>query len=398
MRWTILPQLASLAVLSAACMDEPTSPRVRPFARVPDVTATVWADSVKGTTGPGSLYALYKPANWNGDAVFYAHGFVDAAAPVAVPTTQDGASILRDALGSMGYAVAMSSYSSNGYDFDDGLRRTHQLKGLLTSQFGKPRRSYLAGHSLGAQISQAMAERYGSQYDGALLMCGVLGGSRAHFNWLGDIRVLFDHFYPGVLAGDVTAWPANLNPYVVIPPAVIGAITANPTGFGAILQIHQTSLAGTNQTELVTSLVTALIWHARGIGDVTDRTQGHLPYENVGRMYTSSTLPPAFMALLNTNVMRYDSPPDAQAALRRNYEPSGNVRIPVLTLHTVFDQSVPYFHEALFAALVAQAGTGSLVVQRPIVRYGHCNFTMTETLTAFGDLVNWVTAGVRPAP
>jgi pimeloyl-ACP methyl ester carboxylesterase len=396
MKWRILT-LASGTALVAACTDPPAAPSLHAFTGTPAAATSLWAESVTGETGPGSQYALYKPVNWNGDAVFYAHGFVDAAAPVAIPTTQDNATALRDAFGAMGYAVAMSSYSSNGYDFDDGLRRTHQLKGLLTSQFGKPGRSYLAGHSLGAQISQALAESFGSQYDGALLMCGVLGGSRAHFNWLGDIRVLFDHFYPGVLPGDVTQWPSNLNPYVVVQPAVLGAL-ANPTGFGAMLRIDQIPLAGTNQTQLVTSLITALIWHARGIADVTDRTQGHLPYGNVGRTYTSSTLPPAFMALLDSTVARYESPPDAQAALRHNYEPSGAVRIPVLTLHTLWDPSVPYFHENLFAGLVARAGTGSMVVQRPIFTYGHCNFTQQEVLTAFGDLVNWVTNGVRPTP
>lgn len=405
MRWTSIPKLASLIAVGVACMDEPVSPLARPLVGAPDAAASVWADSVKGETGPGSLYALYKPANWNGDAVFYAHGFVDASAPVAVPTTQDNAAMLRDSLGSMGYAVAMSSYSSNGFDFDDGLRRTHQLKGLLTSQFGKPRRSYLAGHSLGGQIGLGLAERYGGQYDGALLMCGVVGGSDAHFTWLGNVRVLFDFFYPGVLPGDVRSVPAGTTPNDIISRA-LPAILTNPGPAFVIAQIDQTPLAGRNPNEIINSLVYALVWHARGINDVTDRSQGHLPYQNIGIVYSDATqsalpLPPVaapVLGAINAMVPRYDAPPDAEAWMKRNFEPSGKLHFPVFTMHTLHDQAVPYFHEVLFGAKVANAGSSAFLVQRTVNTYGHCNFTMAETLTAFGDLVNWVTAGVRPTP
>jgi pimeloyl-ACP methyl ester carboxylesterase len=389
---------ATAIVLLAACADAPNAPTARLPAADAGAASAIWAETVTGNTGPGSLYALYKPVGWNGEVVYYAHGFVDAAAPVAIPATQDNAAAIRDALGTMGYAVAMSSYSSNGYDFDDGLRRTHQLRGLVRSQFGAPTRNWLVGHSLGAQISLGLAERHASQYDGALLFCGVVGGSRLHFNWLGNVRVLFDFFYPGVLPGNVTYMPpgTDLNTQIIQP--AVAAITANPTPVFYIAAIQQTPLAGTNPNEIINSLVYALAWHARGIADVTDRAQGHLPYENVGVTYTGPAPLAGLLALLNATVPRYDSPPDAQAWLNRNFEPTGNVSFPVLTVHTSQDPGVPLFHEQRFGALVAAAGTGNLVVQRTINRYGHCTFTLGETLTAFGDLVNWVEQGVRPTP
>lgn len=385
-------------VLLAACADAPSAPGSHLVVTSPEGAASIWAETVTGETGPGSLYALYKPVGWNGEVVYYAHGFVDAALPPSIPGGQDNAAGIRDALGAMGYAVAMSSFSSNGYDFPDGLRRMHQLRGLVRSNFGVPTYNWLAGHSLGAQISQAMAEQYGSQYDGALLMCGVLGGSRAHFQWLGDIRVLFDFFYPGVLPGDVSGWPANIDPYTYIPPRVVAAVTGNPAPLAYISAIHQTPLAGTTANELVTSLVTDLIWHARGIGDVTDRTQGHMPYGNIGRVYTGPAPLAPVLAAVNAGVGRFASPRDAQNWLERNYEPAGTPLFPVLTMHTLFDQSVPYFHEGLYGALVTANGNPNLLAQRTIVRYGHCSFTMGETLTAFVDLVNWVKNGVTPTP
>lgn len=384
--------------LFAACSDPPTTPSANASLLTNTVNATIWAKVDSGKVGPGSHYAMYKPVNWNGSAVYYGHGFNDVSEPILVPDAQDYAGVMRDSLGAMGYAVAMTSYSSNGYDYGDGLRRMHQLKGLLASKFGKPTRNYLAGHSLGAQISLGMSERYAGQYDGALLMCGVLGGSRLHFEWLGDVRVLFDFFYPGVLPGNVTQIPAWAT-RDTIQNRAYAAIMANPTPVFVIAQIDQTPLAGTNPAQIIQSIITALVWHSRGIGDVTDRAQGHLAYGNAGRQYTS--LNPALattLAAINAYAPRYTSPPDAQNWLDRNFEPTGAVSFPILTLHTVFDESVPYFHETAFGNIVASAGASNWVVQRPIYRYGHCKFTVPEMLTAFSDLVNWVENGVKPTP
>lgn len=388
--------------LLAACSDPPTTPSANASLLTSTVNATIWADVDSGKIGPGSHYAMYKPVNWNGSAVYYGHGFNDVSAPILVPDAQDNAGVMRDALGAMGYAVAMTSYSSNGYDYDDGLRRMHQLKGLLTSKFGAPKRNYLAGHSLGAQIALGLSEKFARQYDGALLMCGVLGGSRRHFEWLGDVRVLFDFFYPGALPGDVTYMPPGVTPND-ITAAAQAAIGANPMPAFYIGMIDQTPIATSKNpfvdpSEYLYSLIYALVWHSRGINDVTARAQGHLPYGNASRVYTSSTLPPTVMQGVNAGVGRFVSPPDAQNWIKRNYEPTGAVSYPILTLHTRFDQSVPFFHETAFGAIVANAGTSNWVVQRTINRYGHCAFSVAEMLTAFGDLVNWVENDVKPTP
>lgn len=394
--------LATGLVLVAACTDAPVAPSAqRLAASAAHAGQSIWAEEITGETGPGSLYGINMPVNWNGSVVYYAHGFVDVAVPVALPTTQDNFTIVRDALGAMGYAVAYSSFSSNGYDFAEGLRRNHQLAGLFRSHFGKPQYSYLAGHSLGAEISLAMAEQFGKQYDGALLMCGVLGGAEAHFNWLASVRILFDYYYPNVLPGNVLSVPPGTDLLTDIQLPAQQAIGANPLPLLLMAAIDQTALAGITPTELVTSLITALSWHARGINDVVARSRGHTPFSNIAA-YTDLAppfgVPADSLTSLNNNVSRYSSPPPAQAWLDHNYQPSGSVAFPVLTLHTTRDPSVPFFHEDLFGQLVSAAGTQSLVVQRPISRYGHCTFAVDEMLTAFQDLVNWVRNGVTPTP
>lgn len=383
----------AVLVAVAACSEgDPVSPSrtltPRPLALAP--ASAIWAEQVTGETGPGSLYSLNMPLNWNGKLVVYVHGFVDAALPVSLPNV----SALADAMGQMGFAVAYSSFSENGYNFKDGLQRSHQLSGLFKSKFGKPARTFAMGHSLGGLITLALAEKYPSQYDGALAMCGVVGGTRRELQYIGDTRVVFDYLFPGVLPGDVV----DLPPITDLPVQILGpaqnALIGNPLKTGILASVLGSP--GVNGTEVVTSIVTALGFHARGVEDLTDRAQGRLPYGNADVTYTSLPFS-GFMAALNAGIGRYTLAPNAANWLEHNTEPSGSLGIPVVTLHTNRDPVVPTFHEAILAAKTAAAGSSGNLLQRTVDRYGHCTFTGAEMLTALGDLAVWVETGIKPA-
>jgi pimeloyl-ACP methyl ester carboxylesterase len=388
--------------LAAACSEEsPVAPARHLSSGASRTVATssgTWSNQLSGVTADGAEYGIFVPNDWNGDVVFYAHGIIPPLAPVALPgpTDWDDAGALRDALGAAGYAVAYSSFSENGYAIKDGMQRTHQLRGIFTSKVGNPRRSFLIGHSLGAQVVQALAETYPDQYSGALAMCGVLGGTKLQVQYIGDIRAMFDYFYPGVLPGGV------MDPIVLtdvtnqIQNPVIAAVMANPTGLGLIAASNQVQLAGNNPTELVTSLVNALAYHALGVSDLLDRTHGHTLYDNHDTQYGSMVYPAVYYAGVNSGIARYTSTPDAQAWLDHNYEPTGNLRIPMLTYHKIRDRLVPYRHEAAYAAKVAAAGATANLVQRSQNAYGHCDFGVADMMGNFQDLVNWVNTGTRP--
>ena len=108
---------AVVPLVLAACADNvPTSPLARTSlsgARAAsDVgPSSLWADQVEGTTADGALYALFKPVNWNGDVIYYAHGIIDPALAVTLPTGDD-AEAIRDALGRQGFAIAYSVRSA----------------------------------------------------------------------------------------------------------------------------------------------------------------------------------------------------------------------------------------------------------------------------------------------
>jgi pimeloyl-ACP methyl ester carboxylesterase len=131
----------------------------------------------EGDIGPGSSYEIDVPANWNGALVVYAHGIVPADLPVMPPSLQPEYNELRIALLSSGFALAASSYSGNGWVLADAVRRTHQLSGLFQSKVGEPRRTFLMGASLGALVAVKLAETQARQYDGALALCGPVGGA-----------------------------------------------------------------------------------------------------------------------------------------------------------------------------------------------------------------------------
>ncbi len=360
-----------------------------------------------GPIGPGALFEIDTPAAWNGDLVLYAHGIVQADLPVAAPATQDGYNHFRAALLASGYAVAASSFSTNGWSLDDAVRRTHQLRGLFESKVGRPHRVFLAGHSMGALAITKMAETFPQQYDGALPMCGPLGGALQELQDAGDARVTFDHYFPGVLPGtafDVPDGTSYLSPVDPGGPSplfvqVYTALVTHP-----VETFQWASAAGlpfANAAEMGNSALYVVGFGLRYTNDLSDRVNGKLPYDNRTRAYrVNVTADPAtndyLSGLLNQDVQRFDADTAALKYYERNYTPTGRIGIPVLTLHTTRDAAIPVAHEAVFANSVAAAGYADLLSQRSFDRWGHCAFTPAEVSTAFGDLVTWVMTGVKP--
>lgn len=428
MRYTSLTALTAVVMTTIACADNPVAPAASPLAVMgasPSVVTTPssgpWAKIVEGETGPGSLYALYIPANWNGDAVYYAHGVrpPEPFSPIDL-RDQDNFFQVRDALGALGYAFAYSSFSENGLAVKDGAQRTHQLRGLLNAHLpAPPEQNFLAGYSLGALIAVELAEKFPTQYDGVLAMCGMVGGTPRQLQYVGDVRALFDAYYPNVLPGNVISVPNTPLTPAQVQALVVPAIAANPLGLFAIASTAQTplafapigSLADRNSPafqSLVGSLVTALYYQLLGTPDVVDRTHGQSPYDNRNVTYTMGTpvapiaqLVPVIAGMIagsNAQVTRYDITPAARNYLAKNYTPTGNLQVPVLSVHNFWDPLVPFpVNEPAFAKAVADAGASGMLLQRGVPNYGHCNFSTPMVVSSFQTLAGWAETGVKPA-
>ncbi|MGE5360498.1 MAG: hypothetical protein ACM3NQ_15890 [Bacteroidales bacterium] len=340
-----------------------------------------------GKIGPGSLYEIAMPAlvPWNGELVVYAHGIVDPTLPVRLPAIEP----LRDFLTSQGFAVVYSSYSQNGFAVKDGVQRTHQLRGIFASRMGQPARTYLFGHSLGALIALELAERYPDQYDGAMPACGLIGGSPAELAYIGDARVLFDYFFPGVAPG----MPFNSPPNANLGPV----IQALSTGFGApdfktVQFANAAKLPASGPSEIVTAGATVIGFGVVFGNNLIALTNGHVPYDNTETVYSGSFNDTA----LNAGVARFEGGPAGLNYLARYYTPTGLLRVPVVTVHTTRDPVVPFFHEQMYAKTVQDAGASQFLLQRSVDSFGHCTFAKGEDIQAFLALVQWVHTGQKP--
>jgi pimeloyl-ACP methyl ester carboxylesterase len=354
-------------------------------------------DVINGQFGPGALYRIVKPSNWNGNLVLYAHGDVTGTS-VVLPA--EGNTVIG-LLTPQGYAVAFSSFSENGWAVKDGAQRTQQLLGIFTSKFGQPSRVYIAGASLGGLITIKLAEDHPGFFAGALPTCAVAGGAQQEFDYQANTRALFDLFYPNVLPGSAGDIPPGTDPIqgVLLPAGAAMQTDLILHGFAAnvfkIAAITQTPIPGATPDELVRSIATAVGAHATVFGDLMARTHGHPYFDNSKTVYTGA-LPQSLLDAINFGVERFTASPSALNYLDHYDDPSGDLHIPMLMLSDSRDPIAPGFNQTSYADKVAASGNSDLLVQQKVDRYNHCDFTPTELGTAFAHLVIWVETGIKP--
>lgn len=391
--------LASLGLAlcaSLGCDLEPTGPTPVPDFRAGDtlvaaratVTQTEGATRYDGVIGGDNLYAFLVPEDWNGDLVLYAHGFIDAEAPLALPTN-DEIEAIRDRIVADGFAFAYSGYRENGLAVKDGGWATRRVEALFRATVKtEPEHTWLMGHSLGGLIVTELAERYPFDYDGVLTFAGLNGGTAQQLDYVANVRILFDLFYPGCLPGSVLDIPSGYTVDMLVA-AVLPRVLADPTGAFLISQVDQTPLPAPTNEALVQSLITALAFNVRGIDDVLERTHGQSPIDNLDTAYTSTSglVPPQVLQMINAQAQRYDRTEGADAELRRNYEPNGRLQIPMIVVHRRWDPTVPLPSALRYREKVVAAGAGNHLELRIVEEYGHSSFSADFVSATLTDLV-----------
>lgn len=365
-----------------------------PFDALPDTDTTrYWG--VHKNAG----YRIEVPTSWNGDLVLYCHGYRGYVPELTVSNPS-----IRQYLIDNGYAWAASSYSTNGYDVKAGVKDTHALAKYFNGLVGKPRRIYIMGHSMGGHITGVAIEQYPKLFDGALPMCGVMGDCE-----------LFDYFLDyHVVAQWLTETEVDF-PYPldyetdIIPEMKEELGGAVPPGFpltlstdGQKLRTATKYFSGGDRPFFDLSF---MYWGNFLFTVGLDGTLGGIAPGNVmgnmGAVYQLDDDPEISGEEqdLNEQVLRVEPDPQGRHPNGLAHIPpiSGNINIPVLSLHTIGDLFVPFLMEQIYAERVAAQGKSDLLVQRAIRDFGHCGFTTAEQESAFEDLVNWVVNDVKPA-
>lgn len=384
-------------------------------------TRTGTLSPLAGTGGPsrivsgiagGASYQLEVPARWNGELVLYAHGFNGTGTLLCVQQPA-----LRAYYLSQGYAWAASSYATNGYDVAQGVKDTHRLLSVFQSAVAKPERTYLTGVSMGGHITGVAIEQYRGAFDGAMPVCGVMGDNE-----------LFDYFLDANVSAAALAG-APKPPFPTTPQeytTYINTSVAPKLGAYAAPRLSPTSPAGQAWGGVVQQrsggtrpgfAASFAFWNAFGFGAVpnvpflfgvypgltggtSDITQGNVT-SNDDTVYQVDADPAltATEQALNATVLRVSEAPQGRRPQGLAGIPaiSGDLSIPVLTLHDLGDLFVPFSMEQVYARRVAANGDSALLTQRAIRGTGHCDFTAAEMIRGFDDLVTQVETGVKPA-
>jgi hypothetical protein len=160
-------------------------------------------------------------------------------------------------------------------------------------------------------------------------MCGLVGGGPLQVEYLLNLRVLFDYFYPGVIPGTVFEIPEWLDFDAHVVPAVSGAIATFPLRAAEMAGVDQLGIQYTSTPELIGSILSGLYYNIVGTEDLLGRTHARIMVGNIDTEYTGSSDDDA----LNDGVQRFEATPDAAYYLEHWYQPSGKLAIPVVTLH-----------------------------------------------------------------
>ena len=346
-----------------------------------------------GTQASGSIYRICMPPpdQYNGMLVIWAHGFQDAGTPVEIPEDQlcIGDFCIPEVVNSLGFGFATNSYRKTGMAVAQGKDDIIDLVSVYTAQQGAPQKVFLVGASEGGIITALAVEQRPDLFSAGLAACGPVGSFPGQINYFGDARATFQVFFPGVIPGDpfnpdpalVAAWndyyELVVKPYVMAP--------ANRTRLDQWVRVARLPFdAGDYLATVEVSVKDALRYSVINLPDAV-ATIGGFPFDNSSRNYTGSNND----ILLNLLVPRRTASPAALAMMNSPaYSTTGVLQRPLVTLHTLRDQQIPYWQEQIYA--LKTLASGSFLTRHlniPIDRFEHCNFTPDEVLASFAIML-----------
>jgi hypothetical protein len=318
---------------------------------------------------------------WNGQLVLFAHGYVVSTDPIAIPENQlklpDGTS-LPGLINSIGYAFAVSSFRTNGLAVIPAVDDLRDLVDVFHRVVGPTSRIYITGASEGGLITTLSMERFPQVYNAGLAACGPIGDFPGEINYLGDFRVIFDYYFPGVIPGSPVVIPQDVMDKwtTLYSPNVTAVTTAKPQSAQQVLRITFAP-GGDNPTDTTTTFQDVLWYNVFTTNDAVQKLGGN-PYDNRFRWYFGSQND----FDLNFKVPRIAASPTALANMQA-YQTTGKLQRPLVTLHTTNDQIVPYWHELAYGLKALFNGSGAQLASIPVARYGHCNFQASDVLLGF---------------
>ena len=355
----------------------------------------------------GAGYRIELPEQWNGELVLWAHGFRglnDEGTGFSRRLTFDDIPA-RDAIIGQGYGWATSTYRANGYVPGIGVDDLLRVKDQVAQIARPPRRTYIAGGSMGGATAQLMAQEFPKEVTAALAFCSAMGNV-----WVVDYTVAWHalaHWligYPpdqmdpeGMLRWAEPLGRANENGLVLSDAgmqfaALIKDFTGGDRwGFDEGLW-QQWNIAFGLGVTLWPGIVGADSLSPGALIAVSDDQP---PADSRSHIYSAAPDAGIDLERLNAEVIRVTSTPE-----RRNDPgvglPTGELRRPMLATKTTGDLFTPIHLDRDYQRLIGKSGWERNLVIQSVRRAGHCAFSEREALSAFTAVIAWLSFGFAP--
>jgi Prolyl oligopeptidase family len=381
-----------------------------------------------GTFADGATYLIEVPSNWNGTLLLYSHGY-NAGPDNPAYDASDGYSEAYLLIG--GYALGGSSYATTGWAIKEALPDQIAVLDKFQQLVAPPRTTVAWGGSMGGIITGGLIQQYPTRFQGALPMCGVMGGAVGFWNEFLDSAFAFQTLlapHSGLQLVDITDPLGNLT----VANSVLYAAQQTPQGRARLALVAAladvpgwitTGQPPPPPTDYVTQEVNQYGWLAgadfpftfyyraelegraggnpsfnTGVDYVTQLNQS-ADAQEVRALYQQANLDlNADLQALNTS-SRVAANPSSLTYLEQNIDLYRPARVPVLTLHTEADGLVAVQDESAYRAI--NGPVSPYLRQLYIRRAGHCAFTSPEILAAMQALLRRVDtqvwSGLTPA-
>lgn len=389
-----------------------------------NVAHHVETDTSEGLLPDGTKYLIKTPAGWNSTLLLYSYG------PPRPPEASawDAAQPAVEALLGRGYAVAGCG-STRFWPLEQNLPNQIAVLDRFQQLVGRPERTIAWGQSIGGLMTAALVQYAPERLDGALVLCGTLGGGVGTHNQQLDCTFVFKTLLAPDSSLDlvrITDPPANFR----LALAILEAAQATPAGRARLaLAAAMANIPGwfdPSEPEPAAEAAATrqfnqyrwfkgIDWHVflearatleqRGGGNLSWNTESDydailrqsVNHEQVIALYRTANLDLDADLETLARAPRIEADPDAVAYFERNIVFNGRLRgVPVLTLHSIGDGLVPVDQMRSYGEVVQWAGEADHLRQQYIARAGHCYFTTAEFLTTFDGLLARIESGRWP--
>jgi hypothetical protein len=383
------------------------------------------------SSGAEVLLCMPPPKSWNGDLVVFARGntrFPEGDCKLASITGQleFGSTSIPRLANELGFGFATSSCSEDVVAVQECKEDTVELAVGFQDQldalehqnndsvdYGRfSGRVFLTGASMGGLVATQLIEEAAggltlastpasrNPFVGALAACGPIGSFKRMIRYQGDLLVLVDSLYReelrvfderGLVYADTAEKP-------VVPETVLNArdgdlcpalghmIDADSDRAKKVLRIMSAAgepVATDPSGEHTDGEIIADILCADTLPAIPlfDARFGGNPYGNLTRFYFDARSSLAENLALNRRVERFRADAGTE-----EFETSGQLARPLVTLHTVGDPRVPFSQNERYTLKVLGTGDLDNYTSIPSLNFGHCTFDEEEVLAAFAIL------------